>query len=379
MPHRRFVGDLPTPALLLDHDALERNLAAMAARTRALGVALRPHVKTHKCPEIGRLQLAAGARGITVATLPEAAAFADAGFDDITWAFPVVLARLEEVVALARRITFRVVVESAAALEALGAAARRAGLVVHAWLEVDAGHHRSGVDPHDAAALDLARRVASEPGVAFDGLLTHAGQSYHARTRAERAAVAERERDVMARFAGRLEREGVRVGAISVGSTPGMSAVERLDGVTEVRPGNYAFHDFMQLAAGVCAPEACAVTVLASVVSHQPGADHVVVDAGALALSKDPGPDDPGLRRGFGPVLRGLAGHALERALAVRGLSQEHGLVGGERAEDVAGLAVGDRLRILPNHSCLTVAMFDEYQVVRGEEVVDRWPIRRAR
>jgi len=129
----------------------------------------------------------------------------------------------------------------------------------------------------------------------------------------------------------------------------------------------------------VCAPEACAVTVLASVVSHQPGADHVVVDAGALALSKDPGPDDPGLRRGFGPVLRGLAGHALERALAVRGLSQEHGLVGGERAEDVAGLAVGDRLRILPNHSCLTVAMFDEYQVVRGEEVVDRWPIRRAR
>jgi D-serine deaminase-like pyridoxal phosphate-dependent protein len=379
MPHRRLVGDLPTPALLLDHEVLERNLAAMAARTRALGVALRPHVKTHKCPEIGRLQLAAGARGITVATLPEAAAFADAGFDDITWAFPLVLARLPEVVALARRVTCRVVVESAAALEALGAAARGAGLVVHAWLEVDSGHHRSGVAPEAPASLELARRLATERGVAFDGLLTHAGHSYHARTREERAAVAERERAVMADFAARLEPAGIRVSGVSVGSTPGMSAVEKLDGVTEVRPGNYAFYDFMQLAAGVCAPDDCAVTVLTSVVSHQPGADHVVVDAGALALSKDPGPANPALARGFGPVVRGLSGHELEPALAVRGMSQEHGMVGGERAEDVSGLAVGDKLRVLPNHSCLTVAMFDEYQVVRGEAVVDRWPIRRAR
>ncbi len=379
MPHRRFVGDLPTPALLLDRDALERNLAAMAAKARALGVALRPHAKTHKCPEIGRLQLAAGARGITVATLAEAAAFADAGFDDVTWAFPLVLARLEEVVALARRITFRVTVESAAALEALGAAARRSGVEVHAWLEVDSGHHRSGVDPEAPAALDLARRLAEARGVVFDGLLTHAGQSYHARSRAERAAVAERERAAMVAFAGRLERSGVRVRGVSVGSTPALSAVRSLEGVTEVRPGNYAFYDYMQLAAGVCAGDDCAVTVLTSVVSHQAGADHVVVDAGALALSKDPGPDDPALRRGFGPVLRGLAGHELERALAVRGMSQEHGMVGGERAEEVARLAVGDRLRILPNHSCLTVAMFDEYQVVRGEEVVDRWPIRRTR
>ena len=379
MPHRRFVGDLPTPALLLDLDALERNLAAMAAKTRALGVALRPHAKTHKCPEVGRLQLAAGARGITVATLPEAAAFAAAGFDDVTWAFPLVLARLEEVVALARRITFRVTLDSAAALEALGAAARRSGVEVHAWLEVDSGHHRSGVDPDAPATLDLARRLEAERGVAFDGLLTHAGHSYHARSREERAAVAERERAAMVACAARLERAGVGVRGVSVGSTPAMSAARSLEGVTEVRPGNYAFYDYMQLAAGVCTSEDCAVTVLTSVVSHQSGADHVVVDAGALALSKDPGPDDPALRRGFGPVLQGLAGHELEGALAVRGMSQEHGMVGGERAEDVARLAVGDRIRVLPNHSCLTVAMFDEYQVVRGEEIVDRWPIRRTR
>jgi D-serine deaminase-like pyridoxal phosphate-dependent protein len=380
MPHRRFVGDLPTPALLLDLDALEHNLDRMAERARALGVALRPHVKTHKCPEIGRMQLARGAPGVTVATLPEAVAFADAGFDDVTWAFPLVLARLDEVVALARRITFRVVVESEPALAALGAAARAAGISVHAWLEVDAGHHRSGVEPEAPASVDLARRVAAERGMILDGLLTHAGQSYHARTREERAAVAERERAVMAAFAGRLAAAGVPVRAVSVGSTPAMSSVRRLDGVSEIRPGNYAFYDYMQVAAGVCAADDCAVTVLASVVSHQRGADHAVVDAGALALSKDTGPYDPALARGFGPVLRGLTGHELDAALAVRGLSQEHGMVGGAGAADVEGrLAVGEKIRILPNHSCLTVAMFDEYQVVRGEEIVDRWAIRRTR
>jgi D-serine deaminase-like pyridoxal phosphate-dependent protein len=380
MPRSVLVGDLPTPALLLDLDVLERNLARMAARAVALGVALRPHVKTHKCLEVGRRQLARGAAGITVATLPEAEAFADGGFTDITWAFPLVVGRLDEVTALARRVTFRVTLDSPRALEALDAAARAAGVVVHAWLEVDAGHHRSGVDPAATGSVDLARRMAAAPGVAFDGILTHAGQSYLARTRAERAAVAEAERATMAAFAARLAKEGIAVPGVSVGSTPAMSAVERLDGVTEARPGNYAFYDWMQAAAGVCAPADCAVTVLASVVSHQPGAAHVVVDAGALALSKDAGPHDPALARGLGPVLRGLAGAELEPRLEVRGVSQEHGTVAGADAADVEGrLAVGDRIRILPNHSCLTAALFDHYDVVRGEAVVDRWTIWRRR
>lgn len=331
MPRRSLVADLPTPALLLDLDVLERNLARMAGRAAALGVALRPHAKTHKCLEVGRRQLAHGATGITVATLAEAQAFADGGFTDVTWAFPLVLGRLAEVVALARRITFRVTLDSERALEALGAAARAAGVVVHAWLEVDAGHHRSGVDPTAAGSVVLARRLASERGVVFDGILTHAGQSYLARTRAERAAVAEAERATMAGFAARLAGEGVPVPGVSTGSTPAMSAVERLDGVTEVRPGNYAFYDWMQAAVGVCGVPDCAVTVLASVVSHQPLADHVVVDAGALALSKDAGPHDPALARGLGPVLAGLAGAGLDPRLEVRSASQEHGLVGRAR------------------------------------------------
>jgi len=184
----------------------------------------------------------------------------------------------------------------------------------------------------------------------------------------------------MVAFAALLEGEGVTVPAVSVGSTPAMSAVERLDGVSEVRPGNYAFYDFMQLAGGVCAAEDCAVTVLASVVSHQPGAGHVVVDAGALALSKDTGPHDPALARGLGPVVSGLAGHQLDPAVQVRAVSQEHGMVGGDAPSEVEGrFTVGEKLRILPNHSCLTVAMFDRYYVVRGEDVVDEWAIWRRR
>lgn len=380
MPRRSLVGDLPTPALLLDLDVLERNLDRMAERTGALHVALRPHVKTHKCLEVGRMQLQRGARGITVATLPEAQAFADGGFTDITWAFPLVVGRLEEVVALARRITFRVALDCAEALDALGSASRAAGVEVHAWMEVDSGHHRSGVDPRAADSVALARRLAGERGVVFDGLLTHAGHSYHARTRAERAGIAEAERATMVAFATLLEGAGVTVPAVSVGSTPAMAAVQRLDGVNEVRPGNYAFYDFMQLAGGVCAVEDCAVTVLASVVSHQRGAAHVVVDAGALALSKDPGPHDAALARGLGPVVSGLAGHRLDPAVQVRAVSQEHGMIGGETAGDVEGrFGVGEKIRILPNHSCLTAAMFDRYHVVRGQDVVDEWAIWRRR
>src|SRR5579859_4113014 len=151
----RTVLEIPTPALLLDADVLERNIATMAEKMRRLGARLRPHVKTHKCIEIGELQRKSGARGITVATIVEARDFADHGFDDITWAVPLLPSRLEEVIALARRITLRVLVESDEAVDALERAAKAAGITVHTWLEVDSGYHRSGVDPDAASATRL--------------------------------------------------------------------------------------------------------------------------------------------------------------------------------------------------------------------------------
>lgn len=371
--------DLPTPALLLDLAILEHNITTMQSKADGLGVALRPHVKTHKCLEVGKKQRDAGAKGITVATLVEARDFAAGGFDDITWAFPLVIGRIGEVLGLARRITFRVLVESAAAAAALDQAARAAGLKVHTWLEVDCGYGRSGVDPQREESMALARRLATADGICFDGILTHAGHSYHARDAADRLRIAHQERDVMVGFARKLREAGIAVPQVSVGSTPSMAAHDDLTGVDEARPGNYAFYDYMQAAVGVCRPEDVAVSVLASVVSHQPGAPHVIVDAGALAMSKDQGPDGE-RRRGLGPLYAGLTGSEPDPSAYLASVSQEHGFVKSARAADLGGrFAVGERVRIMPNHSCLTAAMFDEYHVVRDGVVVDRWKVLRGR
>lgn len=354
--------DLPTPALLLFPDRLDANLDRMAGRARALGVRLRPHLKTHKCVQVAERQRARGAAGVTVATLAEARVFADHDFDDITWAFPVILSRLDEIRSLAERITLRLTVDSADALDALEAA----GGPFHVWLKIDCGYHRAGLDPAGPETLALARRLAASRALEFDGLLTHSGHAYHEPTVEGRRRVAEAERRAVAELRARLADEGIAVEA-SVGSTPAMTAVTNLDGVTEARPGNYAFYDGMQVALGTCRPEDVAVEVLASVVSAPTGGDHVVIDAGALALSKDTG--------GFQPphygAVRAADGAPISGAV-VRSVSQEHGVV-------AAPLRVGERVRLVPNHSCLTVACHDEYAVVDGERVVDRWKVWRER
>jgi D-serine deaminase-like pyridoxal phosphate-dependent protein len=361
------IHDLPTPALLLDLDVLERNLDRMSERAASLGVALRPHIKTHKSIEVAKLQRALGTAGITVSTLYEARVFADHGFDDLTWAFPVILTRLDEVRTLAERVTLRLVVDSTEAIDAL----ERLGPQLHVWLKVDCGYHRAGVDPGSPRAGALARRLAESPTLIFDGLLTHSGHAYHGHSRQEIAAIAEQERAVMSGFAGRLRDQGIEVPAVSVGSTPAMSVVESLDGVTEARPGNYCFHDFMQVVLGSCGVRDCAATVMASVVSCRPGDGRAVVDAGALALSKDLGPDRPE-RPTAGEIFADYDAGVLDEEARLLSLSQEHGVLSVPRP-------VGSTVRVLPNHSCLTVAHFDDYAVVRGDEVVDRWRIWRGR
>ena len=357
---------LPTPALVLDLDVLENNVRTMAERADRLGVRLRPHVKTHKSPEVAEIQRRHGASGITVSTLYEAEVFANAGFDDITWAFPVIIGRLDEAVALAGRVALGLVVDSHEALDALAArAAPETPLRV--WIKVDCGYHRAGVDPQSPRFLELAGGVARAEGLELSGILTHSGHAYDAADRSAMRQVVDQERSVMVAAAGRLRAEGLTVPEVSVGSTPAMCAAESLEGVTEARPGNYAFFDYMQVELGSCAARDVAVTVLSSVVSRMP--DHSVVDAGALALSKDAG---PGSRAGMGRILRNDGSGELEPDYRITSLSQEHGIV--DRP-----LPVGTTLRIVPNHSCLTVACFDEYHVVRGGEVVDRWKVWRGR
>jgi D-serine deaminase-like pyridoxal phosphate-dependent protein len=358
--------DVETPALLLHLDVVERNLDHMSARARELGVRLRPHAKTHKCVELGRRQIAQGAQGLTVATLAEAEAFIAAGVDDLTWAFPLDRGHLPRVLTLAELATLRVTTDDLETAKAL------AGSGLHVWLKVDCGYHRAGVDPESSYAVAVAGELGRERGLEFDGILSHSGHAYRANGRAQAAEVAEQERHVMVAFAEKLRRTGTPVREISVGSTPAMAAARSLTGVTEARPGNYVFYDRTMALIGACDLDEVGVTVLATIVSHQPGASHIVTNAGALALSHDPGP------RHIEPAAMGaVRGHP---ELTVASLSQEHGIVRASSPQALAGrMRVGETIEIIPNHSCLTVAHFDQYVVVAGERVVDRWPIARAR
>ena len=355
------LDELGTPALVVDLDRLERNIVRMADRASQLGVRLRPHVKTHKCLEIGRLQLAAGASGITVSTLEEARAFSEGGFDDITWAFPIIPGRCEEAAVLAARISFGVVVDSCEAVAALVAA----GFPFKTWLKVDCGYHRAGVSPEGEELGHVARAI-SEGGLRFAGVLSHSGNAYDETTEEGRAAVAETERATLVRVAARLAAMGLVADDLSVGSTPSMTAVTSLAGVTEARPGNYAYFDRMQVALGACSIAECAVSVLSTVVSS--AAEHSICDAGALVLSQDPGQADGSM----GEVWSDYDGDRLDPRLRVVSLSQEHGRL--SRA-----VPVGTRLRILPNHSCLTAACFATVHAVRGDEVETSWKIWNSR
>jgi len=362
---------LPTPSLLLDRSRVERNVTRMGTRIAALGAALRPHVKTHKSIEVGRLQAAAGMRGITVSTLAEARAFAAHGFDDITYAVPIERGKFEAVTQMnAGGVRLGVITDDPSVPGPLAEAARRAGVTIDTWVKVDCGYHRCGVDPEGPALAELAQRVGERTHLRFAGILAHAGHSYKARGAAAILAVARSERDVMVAAATRLAEAGVPVPSVSIGSTPTAAHVDHLQGVHEVRTGNYAFFDVMQVAIGSCAQDDCALSVLAAVVHRDVARGKVILDAGAIALSKDTGITDPDGVTHFGRVLD-LEGRDL--GLRLTGVSQEHGVVEVRDDALLTRLGVGTRVRVLVNHSCLTAAQHAEYVVCEETRVVDRW------
>jgi D-serine deaminase-like pyridoxal phosphate-dependent protein len=368
-----MLTDLPTPSFLVDRPTLNRNCARMRDKALASGVTFRPHVKTHKSVEIGRIQHGGATGAITVSTLAEAEAFAKDGFRDITYAVPLAPSRqkLDRAAALAARIErLSVLIDSESALRALEEYAAAHGMVFDVFLKVDCGYHRAGVDPESPDSVHLATGLARSEGVRFQGLLTHAGHSYHARDAEEIRRVAAEESACLSRFRALLASEGLGEARRSIGSTPTASIVERFSDCDEVRPGNYVFYDAFQATIGSCAFEDVAVSVLATVVGSYPERGAAIIDAGALALSKDLGPDHVDPKFGYG-IVCDIDLQRLPMRLAA--LSQEHGkLVADEHVPPV-----GTRLRIVPNHSCLTAAMFDKYAIVERKKVVDEWrPVR---
>jgi D-serine deaminase-like pyridoxal phosphate-dependent protein len=341
----------------------------MRDKARASGVVFRPHVKTHKSVEIGRMQHGGATGPITVSTLAEAEVFADHGFRDITYAVPIAPTpqKLARAAALARRVErLSVLIDSEPALRAL----EEFDFTFDVFLKIDCGTHRAGVDPESPDSVRLAVAIARSEGVRFQGLLTHAGHAYHARDVEEIRRVAAEESACLTRFRALLASEGIEDVMRSIGSTPTASVVDRFSECDEVRPGNYVFFDAFQATIGSCQLEDCAVSVLATVIGSYPDRGSIIIDAGALALSKDLGPDHIDPRFGYGVVcdleLRPLP------SMRIVSLSQEHGKIAVQ-----THVPVGTRLRIIPNHSCLTAAMFDRYHVVERGKVVDTWrPVR---
>ena len=362
--------DLSTPGALIDLDRLEHNATRMAEHTHQLGVRLRPHVKTHKCVEAARIQTRDHFGGITVSTLAEARGFAQAGFRDITYAVPIAPQKLTVALEIGLRIDrLAILIDHMETITAVEEIARAHAAVFPVWLKIDCGLHRAGVDPESELAIALATRLQNSPHIEFRGVLTHAGHSYDATNHDEALATAQDECSISRAFVKRLAKTKINVPEVSIGSTPTISAARNLDGISEVRPGNYAFFDVFQSAIGSCSLNDVAFSVLATVVSVHPEEQRAVIDAGALALSKDPGPTHVDPDCGFGRVVTIEDQHPLP-GLRITSVSQEHGEIEGP---GTAALRPGTHLRILPNHSCLSAACFESYHVVRNTEIVDEW------
>jgi D-serine deaminase-like pyridoxal phosphate-dependent protein len=325
----------------------------MAAVARRAGVRLRPHTKTHKCPEIARMQVEAGATGITCAKLGEAEVMADAGLADLLIAYPLLgPEKLRRLRGLLERARVRVSLDSVEVAEGLGRVGLQAGRDLEVLVEVDTGLHRLGRAPGRATA-ELVAEVARVPGVRVVGLLTHAGHAYRARSEAELRRFSEGEALDLVETAALCARHGIVLDEISVGSTPTARFGASVAGVTEIRPGTYALNDTTMMRLGVATEATAAARVLVTVVARPTG-ERFVVDGGSKCFTND--------NQGAPGWLR-VAGRP---GLQVDFLSEEHG-VGHRAGHDE--LRIGDRLQVIPSHACATVNMFDLAYGVRGGKV----------
>ena len=340
-----------TPALVIDEALLDANIARMAAFTRSAGLSLRPHVKTHKSVEIAKRQRAAGAVGITVATLSEALVFSRAGFSDIFVAYPLWFDefRTAALASVLEHSSVRLGIDSVDSAVQLARTGLATAGRLEVLVEIDSGHHRSGVQPSDAGSLAA---VARDVGLDVAGVFTFPGHSYSPDTR---KSAAQDEQDALSAAVGSLAKNGIEARVVSGGSTPSLEFATS-SVLTEVRPGVYVFGDAQQWELGTTDPANIALTAIATVVSSSP--DHLILDAGSKVLGADRG----AYSSGFGRLLD----HPDARITA---LSEHHATVTGVE------LPLGTRVRIVPNHSCAAVNLAGEYLVASADGAIATWPV----
>ncbi len=347
--------DLDTPAILVDLDILEANIARMQDFANTQGVALRPHIKSHKSLAMARRQLNAGAIGLCVATGSEAQSMAATEAVDVMVAYPLVgprkLERLDDL-AGDRRLTL--VTDSLEVTDGYRRYAKSLGTAINVLVEVDTGMHRAGADPRGVAklALDIARGE----GLEFGGIVTHAGHAHDVPDPTDIVQVARAEAATMGLIREELEGLGLEVPTVSAGSTLTAPYLTAADGITEIRPGTYIYNDLRTLGRRACTPGSIAATMLTTVVSLS--GTRVTLDAGSKSLTTSFDPE-----YGYGQVIDHPEG-------AFHRLSEEHGVLRLPDADDT--LAVGDRVRVLPIHVCVWMDLQPEIYGIREGRVVER-------
>jgi D-serine deaminase-like pyridoxal phosphate-dependent protein len=354
--------EVDTPALIVSEEILHRNIAGMQSFANSVDVNLRPHIKTHKTPQIARLQLAAGAVGITCAKVGEAEVMVDqAGVEDILLAYPVFGApKYRRLIALMERARIAVALDSVDAADALSDAMAGHDREIDVYIEVNTGQNRSGVMVGDEAVA-FAQKVARFPSLRLVGIMTHEG---HVNS-AEPSDIERMARDAGERIvdtAEKIRSHGIELPVVSVGSTPAARYTPAIPGITEMRPGTYVFNDNSLFRYGTTwGVDDCAARFVATVVSRT-AEDRCVVDAGSKTLAMDPS--------------RAHEGHGYivdHPDVIITKLSEEHGVCHLPAGEE--GFNVGDRVEIIPNHVCPTVNLMDEMNIVRDGQIVDTWKI----
>jgi D-serine deaminase-like pyridoxal phosphate-dependent protein len=353
-----LIHELETPVPVVDLARLRANLDRMATYTEGHGIALRPHVKTHKTPWIGREQLARGAVGLTCATPHEVAVMGDVATDLLLAYPPIGAARRARLFAVDPAVQLTVQLDSMEAIDALAADASTHDRRVRVYVELDVGMHRVGV-PDVAQAIALARRVESHTALEYTGIAFYPG---HLRGHALGPGLATLSATLDGAIA-TMDAAGVRPRVVSGGSTPTGWQTHQLRAVTEMRPGTYVYNDRDQVAAGSAAWEECAFTVAATVVSTSV-TGQAVVDAGTKALGREPLRGDDGT--GFGALLE-------HPAVTVSRMSEEHGIL--DLGDSAWRPTVGEVIRIVPNHVCIVTHLNDVIYGVEGEQVVTNWSV----
>ena len=363
------LSTLETPCLVLDETRMTRNIARLRTRLDTLGVGLRPHLKTGKSIEVARRMMASPHGPATVSTLKEAAQFAASGVRDIVYAVGITPDKLARVLALrAEGVDLIVLLDTVEQAEAVARASREAGTPIPALIEIDCDGHRSGVLPTQTDAL-LAIGQALQQGAELRGVLTHAGGSYSARGTEALQRCAQQERDAVVAAATLLRDAGLPCPVVSLGSTPTAHHATDLDGVTQIRAGVFVFFDLVMAGIGICAIDDIAISVLGTVIGHQHDKGWIIVDAGWMSMSRDRGTARQAVDQGYG-IVCDLDGQPYPD-LILADANQEHGIITVRPGSDgvLPSLAIGDRVRILPNHACATASQHAGYHVVQGTVV----------